>query len=96
MDYVLLLRTVAKALDDVAKVMEKSRTPAPTPKPTVKGPAYNYERWLTIAEAAKRFGVSRSTVDRRIATGEWPVTRLPGMKAPRFSPDDIATIERLR
>lgn len=50
-------------------------------------------RWLTIDEAARYFGVSRRTVSRRISSGEWPTTVLPGMCNRRFSPADIAQIE---
>lgn len=50
--------------------------------------------WLTIAQAAVYFGVSRATIERRIAAGDWPTSILPGMTKPRFSPADIATIEQ--
>lgn len=49
--------------------------------------------WLTIAQAAAYFGVSRRTVARRIAAGDWPISRLPGMRSRRFSPEDWAAIE---
>lgn len=51
--------------------------------------------WLTIDDAAAYFSVSRATVERRIASGDWPISTLPGVSRPRFSPADIATIESL-
>jgi excisionase family DNA binding protein len=49
--------------------------------------------WLTIDQAAGYFGVSRATIDRLIASGEWQTSILPGMRHRRFSPADIAAIE---
>lgn len=49
--------------------------------------------WLTIGDAMRYFGVSRSTITRRITTGDWPTTVLPGMRSPKFSPADVEAIE---
>lgn len=50
--------------------------------------------WLTISQACTYFGVGRATIDRLIASGEWPTSVLPGMRHRRFSPSDIAAIEQ--
>ena len=34
------------------------------------------ERFLSVAEVAKRLGVSEKTVRRKIASGDWPANRL--------------------
>lgn len=49
--------------------------------------------WFTIDQAAQHFAVSRATAYRRIAAGDWPTSRLPGMAHTRLSPEDIAEIE---
>lgn len=51
-------------------------------------------RWLTVAEAAKRFGVSGRTIYRLVEMRTIPFHRLPGTGAVRFSPEDIAEIEK--
>jgi hypothetical protein len=50
--------------------------------------------WLTFDQAAIYFGVSRRTVERQVYAGLWPVSYLPGMTKPRFSPENIVTIEQ--
>jgi excisionase family DNA binding protein len=50
--------------------------------------------WLTIDGAARYFGVGRTTVYRRIQAGDWPTSVLPGMRAKRFSPENIAAIQQ--
>lgn len=49
--------------------------------------------WLDIDQLAAHFGVGRRTVERKISSGVWPSTVLPGTRARRFSPDDVAEIE---
>lgn len=55
--------------------------------------AHHPPGWLTIGQAARYFGVSRSTADRLIASGDWPTSKLPGMTNRRLSPEDVAHIE---
>jgi excisionase family DNA binding protein len=50
--------------------------------------------WLTVPEAAARYGLSKATIYRLIASGEWPSSVLPGVRARRFSPADLEQIER--
>lgn len=51
--------------------------------------------WMTVDQAAAHFGIGRTTVYRLIGSGEWPSSRLPGMRHRRFSPEDIARITEL-
>lgn len=52
--------------------------------------------WLTITQAGAHFGVSRSTVLRCIAAGEWPTPLyLPGLATRRFSPEQLDAIAAL-
>jgi excisionase family DNA binding protein len=50
--------------------------------------------WLTIDQAAAYFGVSRATVERQVYAGTWPISYLPGISRPRFSPENIVAIEQ--
>jgi excisionase family DNA binding protein len=50
---------------------------------------------MTVDQAAAHFGIGRTTVYRLIGSGEWPSSRLPGMRHRRFSPEDIARITEL-
>lgn len=47
-------------------------------------------RWLSIAAAARYFGVSRATADRLVTSGEWPSSTFPGMTHRRV---DVTAIE---
>ena len=47
----------------------------------------------TVDETAAYFGISKRSVEYKIARGEWPSSRLPGVRARRFMPEDIAAIE---
>lgn len=49
--------------------------------------------WLSVDEVAAYFAVARRTVNRKVSSGEWPCSYLPGIAARRFSPDDVARIE---
>lgn len=50
--------------------------------------------WLSIAEAARYFGIGRSTIDRLIDSGVWPTpVVLPGMRTRRFSPEQIEWVK---
>jgi len=49
--------------------------------------------WLTVTQAAAYFGVGKTTAYRLIEAGEWPTSKLPGMRRSKFSPADIASIE---
>lgn len=50
--------------------------------------------WLSVNDAAAYYGVSRATVYRRIETGDWPCSRLPGSSHLRFSPEDLLAISQ--
>jgi excisionase family DNA binding protein len=51
------------------------------------------DRWLTVPEVAKRFGVSPRTIYRMVEERTAPFHRLPGTATVRFSPADIRAIE---
>lgn len=85
------LRPVADALRALADALEAlDLTPAPPPAaPEDRLTALG---WLTVPQAAQRFGVSTATVWRRLQAGAWPSSTLPGTRARRFSPEDVAAI----
>jgi excisionase family DNA binding protein len=41
-----------------------------------------HRRLLTVGEVAERLGVSRRTIERKIASGELPALRLGGRRSP--------------
>lgn len=49
--------------------------------------------WMSVSQAAVYFGIGRTTAYKLVAAGEWPTSRLPGMRDYRLSPQDIADIE---
>jgi hypothetical protein len=49
--------------------------------------------WLDSEQLATYFGISRRSVDRKAASGEWPSRQLPGITGRRFSPADVRAIE---
>lgn len=83
----------AAALRALADALER---PSPTPQNVERDDDHlTVAGWLTITQTAKRFRIGRSTVDRLIKSGEWPTpVRLPGMRNGRFSPEQLAQIER--
>ncbi len=63
-----LLREAARAAADLAKDLDVG--PLPDPEPAA-APGY-----VSIAEAARHFGVSAHTVRRRVLAREWPSVRV--------------------
>jgi hypothetical protein len=50
--------------------------------------------FLDMHQLADYFGVSHRTVQRRVASGDWPSSPVPDTRARRFSPADVARIEK--
>ena len=50
--------------------------------------------FLTLRQAAKLFGMSLRSVQRRVATGEWPSVKL-GPRIVRVDPDEVIKIGSL-
>lgn len=56
-------------------------------------PVPDASAWLDSEQLAAYFGISRRSVDRKAASGEWPSSQLPGLSGRRFSPADVRAIE---
>ena len=52
------------------------------------------QRYFSISEVCQRFGVSRRTVNRWIASGQLPTYKLGRLV--RISPDDLRAFEEAR
>lgn len=80
------MHAVAAALRALASALEAEPPAADPPEED----ADELAAWLTVEQVARHFGISRSTVYRLIASGDWPQpVRLPGMRHRRYSVEQL-------